>query len=220
MIKAFIFDLDGTLLDSMSVWDNFGFEYLSFKDIKNIPENLWEILKTMSLLEAAEYFISDWGIKLSPEQICDEINGLIEKKYKYEVVPKNGVMEFLEKYKHKKMCIATATDKHLVEYAIKRLEMEKYFDFVITSTEIGSSKQSPDIFIKAAEKLGVKISEAVVFEDALHAIRSAKSAGFYTVGVYEKCFENEKNEIINTADEYVYNLNDCEIQCYAFPNRP
>ncbi|MGE5629604.1 MAG: HAD family hydrolase [Caulobacteraceae bacterium] len=210
-IKGFIFDLDGTLLDSMGIWDNIGEEYLRLKGVDNIPQNMKEILKLMSLLQAAEYFIESFHINLSPHQIMDEINMLIEDKYKYHVGLKDGVHEFLEKNRELKMCIATATDKPLVEFALKRLNIYKYFEFIITSTEVGSSKQNPDIYIKAAEKLGLPLSEVAVFEDALHAIETAKSANFYTVGVYEAVFEQDKEKIKQTADCYIINLNEYEV---------
>lgn len=208
MKKALIFDLDGTLLDSMNAWDTVGLDYLIHKEINNIPSNIMELLRPMSVVDAAKYFIAEFGIKLSPQQICDEINGMIEDRYKHEIQPKEGVLEFLLQNKDRKMCIATATDKHLVEFALKRLGIEKYFEFIITSTEVGCSKQKPDIFIKAAERLGLETGDCVVFEDAIHAIKSAKSGGFYTVGVYDKSFESEQETIKNYADQYVCNLND------------
>lgn len=210
-MKAFIFDLDGTLLDSMGAWKNLGYEYLYSKGIKNIEENLRETLRTMSLLETANYFMTEYSIKLSAEQIYNEINKLIEVQYKYNVQPKDGVLEFLEKHKDRKMCIATATDRFLVEHALKRIEIEDYFDFIITSSEVGNSKENPDIFIRAAEMLAMDIDKIIVFEDALHAIKSAKSAGFYTVGIYEKCFEDDQDRIKTIADEYIENLNELNV---------
>lgn len=118
---------------------------------------------------------------------------------------------FLEKNGHLKMCIATATDKHLAAYALKRLNIDEYFEFILTSGEVGSSKQSPDIFIKAAEKLGLPASDIVVFEDALHAIEASKKAGFYTVGVHEPVFEQDREKIQQAADCYVRSLNEFEV---------
>lgn len=208
MKKALIFDLDGTLLDSMSAWDTVALEYLNLKEIKHVPSNFLELLRPKSAFDVAEYFIAEFGINLPQQQICDEINEIIEEKYKHEIQPKEGVPEFLLQNKDRKMCIATATDCHLVEFALKRLGLENYFEFIITSSEVGCSKENPDIFIKAAERLDLEASDCVVFEDAPHAIMSAKLGGFYTVGVYDKCFENEQETIKNYSDQYVCNLSE------------
>ncbi len=208
MKKALIFDLDGTLLDSMGAWDTVGLEYLYMKAISYIPANHLEIFRAMSVVDCAKYFITQFGVKQPLQQICDEINAMIEVKYRHEIQTKEGVLEFLQKNKDKKMCIATATDKHLVEFALKRLGLEKCFEFIITSSEVGCGKDQPDIFINAAKRLGLEVGECIVFEDAAHAIKSAKLAGFYTVGVYEKCFESEQETVKKYADQYVCNLSE------------
>jgi len=155
--------------------------------------------------------MENFGINQSSCDIINEINGMIEGKYKYQVGLKDGVSEFLAKCRHIRMCIATATDRYLVEYALKRLNIDEYFKFIITSAEVGSSKQSPDIYIKAAELLKLPICDIVVFEDALHAIESSKKAGFYTVGVHEAVFDKDMDKIIQKADCYVINLNEFEV---------
>ena len=208
MKKALIFDLDGTLLDSMRAWDEVGLEYLYLKAISYIPANHLEVFRAMSVVDCAKYFIAQFGLKKPLQQICDEINDMIEVKYKHEIQPKEGVPEFLLKNKDRKMCIATATDRPLVEFALQRLGLEKYFEFIITSADVGCGKDQPDIFIKAAGRLGLEVGDCVVFEDAPHAIKSAKLAGFYAVGVYEKCFESEQETIKEYADQYVCNLSE------------
>lgn len=208
MKKALIFDLDGTLLDSMYAWDTVGLEYLKLKSIDHNSSDLLSLFRSMSVEDAARYFTAELGLKLSMQQICDEINALIEEKYKFEIQPKEGVPEFLLQNKDRKMCIATATDRHLAEFALKRLGLEKYFEFIITSAEAGCGKHEPDIFIKAAGRLGLEPEDCIVLEDALHAIKSAKLGGFYTVGIYEKCFESEQEEIKSIVDQYVCNLSE------------
>ncbi len=211
MKKAFIFDLDGTLIDSMGAWDTVGHEYLASKCITDVPDNLREILTPISITESAEYFINTFGISGSVGQVCDEINEVIAQKYRHTFALKEGAAEFLERHRDKKCCVATATDRHLVELVLERLGIARYFDFIITSTEVGSSKQQPDIFLQAAERLGAQVDECVVFEDALHAVKTAKAAGFYTVGVYDRCFEDSAEEIRQYADQYVTDLRTVEI---------
>ena len=206
MKKAFIFDLDGTLLDSMGMWATFGSEYLKTKGISDIPENLREVLTPLSLLEAADYFRGQFGIPMSAMEICEEINAMLAHKYQHEIELKQDALEFLQVNADCKMCIATATDRCLVEYALERLGIAPYFEFVITSAEVGNSKQNPDIFLQAASRLGVDVCDCIVFEDALHAMKSATAAGFYVVGIYEQEFETDLEEIKKTAHSFVHSL--------------
>lgn len=206
MKSAFIFDLDGTLLDSMGIWETIGADYLTSRNITDFPEDLATRLKTMSLMEAAEYFIAQYALPQSPQAVCDDINDFIADKYVHSIAVKPGVREFLHRHRDKKMCVATATDRHLVEAALRRLELEEYFSFILTSGEVGNSKQYPDIYLQAAHGLGVPIAQCVVFEDALHAMETAKKAGFYTVAVYEPVFAAEANTMRQTADQFVTQL--------------
>lgn len=180
-IKGIIFDLDGTLIDSMSIWDSIGKQYLKSKGITDIPNNLREMLRTMSLHQSAQYFQQTFNIKRSVHEILEEINSMLKDKYKVEVQLNNGVQSFLEKNKSLKMCIATETDKQLAESALKRLHIYHFFDFIITAAEVGCGKREPQIFHRALERLNLSINEVVVFEDAPHAIESAKNAGFKVI---------------------------------------
>ncbi len=208
MKKVFILDLDGTLLDSMGAWQNVGVKYLKTKGFTDIPSDLPSILKPLTILESANYIKTGWNIDLPQQTIADEINELMAQFYQNEVELKDGVSEFFERYKDHKMCIATATDRYLVEHALKRVGLEDRFEFIITSTEVGNSKRQPDIFIEAAKRLSSEIKDAIVFEDALHAIISATSAGFYTVGVYDESFKHETEQIKEVANEFFDNLSD------------
>lgn len=208
MKKALIFDLDGTLLDSMQIWDNIGYEYLSAKGVLGIPSDIKEILKAMNLMEAATYFFEQFGIGSSAKGVYDEIEQEVARKYLEQVALKSGTAEFLEQHRELKMCVATATDQHLASLALKRLGILEYFSFILTSSEVGISKENPDIFLMAAKRLEAPVEDCIVFEDALHAIKAAKSAGFYTVGLYEPCFAKDSEEIKAYADCYVRNLNE------------
>ena len=204
--EAFIFDLDGTLLDSMQVWRGIGSSYLRYKGITEDARDLQKVFDTQSLPETADYLNRVFSLGLPREQICTEINGMSEEQYLYEVQPKKGVRDFLEKHRDTKMCIATATDRYLVEPALKRLDMAQYFSFILTSSEVGIGKSNPEIFLQASKKLDTPVSECAVFEDALHAIKSAKSAGFYVVGVREQTFAEAAGEIDQLVDQFVTEL--------------
>ncbi|MDD4046562.1 MAG: HAD family phosphatase [Tissierellia bacterium] len=203
-LKYKIFDLDGTLLDSMAAWRNLGKDYLLQKGI-NPPDNLNEIIAAMSMIESAAYFQKAFKIELSAEEIIKEIKMLIENKYKYEFKLKPYVKEYLQKLKDENsvMCIVTATPLKLAKAALERNEIKKYFSFVISCDEVGLGKNKPDIFLLAANRLNAEPFEIAVYEDADFALITAKEAGFYTIGVYDDYFKNERKDIELISDIYI-----------------
>jgi len=203
-IKGAIFDVDGTMLDSMWMLEIIEADYLKgFGFTPSLKEV--ELMNVLSLRELAEYFRSEYGIAKTVQEIIDERNALTEEFYFEKAALKRGVIELLEKLRERdvKMCVATATDKYLVEASLKRLDILKYFGKIFTCGDEKTSKSSPDIFIRAAGFLGTKISETIVFEDAVHAIKSAKSAGFPVVAVYDKSADLNNEEIRQLADYYL-----------------
>jgi len=210
--KGAIFDLDGTLLDSMPFWENLGSEYMKAKGI-NPPKNIDEILKPMSLNQSAQYLKEEYHISGSEDEIIDEILGMIEDHYFLKVPLKAGVLPFLERL-HKenvRMCIATATDHELAKAALERLDVLQYFDFIFTCYDAGVGKNTPEFFLKVLELLNTPKGETVVFEDALHAIKSAKAAGLFVVAVYDKSSCEEQEEIKAIADIYLDSFEDWEM---------
>ena len=208
MIKGAIFDLDGTLLDSMSIWDTIGEDYLHSLGIEP-RENLAETFKTFTLEESAEYYRTHYGVNLSVEEIVNGVNGMIEDFYRNTVHLKKGVFEFLSGLSEKgvKMCIATVTDKYLAEAALTRLKVRQYFGEIFTTAEVGCGKNDPTIYRTALAYLGTEKSETLVFEDALHALMTAKNDCFSTVAVYDVHEENQA-ELKAVADRYIDNFND------------
>jgi HAD superfamily hydrolase (TIGR01509 family) len=210
-LSGAIFDLDGTLLDSMPILDTLGEDYLLSRGITPKPD-VREKLKPMSLPQAAEFFQKDYGLTGSLEEIMCGINRMIAHKYQYEVQLKPDVVPFLRSLRRKgiKMCIATATDRYLAEPALERLQIEDYFSFILTCTETGFSKEGADIYEKALETLSTPKKETVVFEDALHAIKAAKAADFPTVGIYDASAEKDADTIKQIADRYIGSFAECE----------
>jgi len=202
--KYKIFDLDGTLLDSMDAWLNLGKDYLIKKGI-NHPDNLYEIISAMSMIETATYFQEAFKIDLSTDEIIKEVKKMIEDKYRYDFKLKPYVKEYLQKLENENsiMCIATATPLKLAEAALKRNGIIKYFSFIISCDEVGVGKNKPDIFYLAANKLNAKPSEIAVYEDADFALITAKEAGFYTIGVYDDYFKNARKDIELISDIYI-----------------
>lgn len=189
-IKGAIFDLDGTLMDSMFIWDTIGEEYLVSRNIQP-KENLNETFKTMSLKQAAEYYQSEYGLLESTDEIMNGVNSMIEDRYANDVKIKEGVAEFLEYLKAKgvKMCIATATDVPLVQSSLKSNGISEYFSEIFTCNTVGFGKDRPDIYDRALEFLNTNKEETIIFEDALYAVLTAKKAGYKVAGIFD---EHEK----------------------------
>ena len=203
LVEGVIFDLDGTLLDSMSVWNTVGDQYIRSQGI--IPhEDLSETFKTMSLQQAAEYYQTVYGLKKSMEEIVAGIDKILEHFYREKVQLKEGMREILEYFANEnvKMCIATANDKCLVENALQRLEIREYFTDILTCEEVGVGKESPIIYEKALECMNTKKENTVVFEDAIHAIKTVKENGFTVVGVYEES-EPDQETVKRISDYYI-----------------
>ena len=175
MIKGAIFDFDGTLLDSMFIWDTFGEDYLRTLG-KEPKENLTETFKTFTLEQAAEYYREHYGVTLSVEEIVDGVNDMVAEIYRTKVTLKDGVRAFLEGLRAQdvKMCVATVTDRAIVEDVLNRLGIRDFFVEILTCAEVGCNKETPHIYRAALEVLGTKKDETVVFEDALHALITAK----------------------------------------------
>ena len=203
MIKGAIFDFDGTLVDSMWIWDTLGEDYLRTLG-KEPKENLTETFKTFTLEQAAEYYRAHYGVTLSVKEIVDGVNAMVEKYYENKVTLKYGVSDFLKELSEKgvKMCVATVTDRYLVENTLERLEIRNYFSEIFTSSEVGSDKTTPEIYRAALRHLGTQKNESVVFEDAYHALITAKNDGFTVAAVYDQS-ETRQIEMKADADYYI-----------------
>ena len=203
MLKGAIFDFDGTLVDSMFIWETFAEDYL--KSLSKDPkENLRETFATFTLEQAAEYYQNYYDVSLSTEEIVSGINEMVLQSYRTKVALKNGVAEFLKKLKSQgvKMCVATVTDRFIVEEVLEKLGVRDYFSEIFTCSEIGCNKETPNIYNKALAHLKTEKSETVVFEDAFYALMTAKNDGFRVAGVFDK---HEKNQvqIKANADHYI-----------------
>ena len=208
MLKGAIFDFDGTLVDSMFIWDTIGEDYLRLLD-KEPHEDLKETFMTLTLEEAAEYYRTHYGVTLSVKEIVDGVNTMVEGIYRTRVALKQGVADFLAQLKENgiRMCIATVTDRQLVEETLDRLGILQYFSEIFTCAEVGYGKDKPIIYRKALEHLDTAKNETYVFEDSLFALKTAKADGFTTVGVYDR-HENRQDNLKNLADYYIVDFAD------------
>lgn len=209
-IKCAIFDFDGTLFDSMYIWEDVGEIYLRSLG-KKPSSTLHEDVKELSLYQSACLFKKEYDISLSVEQIMEGINQTIEQFYIYEVLPKPGVIDFLEQMKQAgiPMCIASATERYQIVAALKRCRMEHYFKGIFTCNEIGHGKDEPIIFQEAMYYLNADRSNTIVFEDAIHAVRSAKKDGFMTVSVFDKS-EKQQEILQKLSDVHIDNFENTE----------
>ena len=200
--KAAIFDMDGTLTDSMPVWDGVWAEFLRRRGIAPDPD-ITSKYKALTLLQAADYYRVNYGIAGTPEEICADVNALVREGYG-RVGLKPGVPGYLRRLRDRgvPMCVATNTARELVEYVMGRLRILEYFDFILPCAEFGSGKAKPDIFFECARRLGAAPGETCVFEDAPHALRTAHDAGFLTGAIWDSSYAADEPLLRSLADRY------------------
>lgn len=206
-IKAAIFDLDGTLLDSSPVWDGLGARYLVRRGVTPKPE-LSETLHLMSLNEGCEFLREEYSLPDAAAAIRAEICGIIADFYRSECPLKHGAEQLLHELHRRNihLVIATAGDETLSRSALSRLGVLDLFRGIVTSAEFGS-KDRPEIFLKAAEIAGFAPDQTAVFEDSLHAVVTANAAGFLTAAVADEA-EPRQIQLRRTADYYRQNPGD------------
>lgn len=189
MDKAFaIFDMDGTLVDSMGYWKNVGYEFLERRGIQNCPADLWARISKMTLLGSAGEMIRLFDLPDTPQEVIAAMNAIMAQHYQRDVSLKPAVPALLEELGNRgvRMCIASATDEALVRDCLGRLGVLDRFAFILSCEQMGVSKRRSDIYLEAVRRFGCKASDAAVFEDALYAAQTAADAGFYVVGVYDE----------------------------------
>ncbi len=204
-IKGAIFDLDGTLIDSMPIWQNLSFDFLTARGVTPKPD-LREKVSTMFLRESSEYVIEEYNLDCTVEDVLSFMHERINDFYINRVPPKADAFEFLNKLKANgvKMCVATATERRLAVAALKLNGMLEFFDEIFTCAEIGLSKQNPEIFELALKSLGTKKEETLVFEDAPHAVQTANDAGFPVIAIFDEAAEKYSEKIKSASKKYIH----------------
>ena len=207
--KYAIFDMDGTLIDSMGFWKNLAAEYLTAKGVAEIPAQILEQIKPMTMSESAALFKREFGLTGDVEA---EMNAMMEDHYRTDIPLKPGVREYLENLHRQgvRMCVASATAEHLMESCLTRLGVRQYFEFLLSCETVGAGKRSPLVYQEADRRLGAAPGETAVYEDALYAVQTARNAGYYVVGVYDDSASGNWQTIENIADEIIINWEDAE----------
>lgn len=211
--KYAIFDMDGTLIDSMHYWKNLGREYLALHGITENLDEIMERIKPMTMTESAELFRMEFSLAGTKESIAAEMNQMMDEHYRNDIPLKDGVDAYIKKL-HKssvKMCVASATDNSLMKECLDRLGISRYFEFLLSCEEVGVGKRESDVYFEAVKRLQkqeiISPNEVAVYEDADYAISTAVNAGFYTVAVYDDSNKGKWEQLKAQTQEAIKDWN-------------
>ncbi len=203
-MKGAIFDLDGTLLDSMGVWRQIDVDFLARRGLQ-VPEDYMEAISHLSFKEAADYTIRRFGFKETPEEIIDEWMEMAKEAYAHRIMAKKGAHAYLEKLKLEGVHIGAATscDPALFLPCLKNRGLLEYFETIVTAKEVKRGKGFPDIYERAAEQMGVSPAECMVYEDIYQGVKGARMGGFSVIGILDPASDYEWDKIRELADQTI-----------------
>ena len=209
MHHTYIFDFDGTLVDSMPSWAEKVLNILRECGVE-YPADIINIVTPLGDRGTAEYMRDVLGVPLSLEEIFRQMDEYALPKYRDEIVLKEGVREYLARLRDggRTLHVLTASPHKMVDPCLKRLGIFDWFSNVWSTDDFGMVKSDPRIYLAAADRIGVDVSDAVFFDDNLMAIRTARAAGMYAVGVYDASSDALVEEIRAAADLYVRSMSE------------
>lgn len=192
-IQGAIFDMDGTLVDSLSFWDCFwkdmGERYFGDSSFRMDAAHFDSHVRTMIFSRAISYLHGYLNIPCTAAEFDDFAAQYVERFYRTVVTPKAGAKELLAALRERgvRICLASATDRRYLNIALESAGLAAFFtpETIISCSDIGVGKEKPDVFLAACQVLGTPIEKTAVFEDSALALETAKGAGFVTVGVYD-----------------------------------
>ena len=199
--KGYLFDLDGTLLDSMGVWEQIDVDFLTRRNIP-VPEDYAQAIAPMGFRRAAEYTIARFGFSQSPEEIMEEWHQMAVEQYAHHLSLKPGAKEYLEELKQqsKPLAVVTASYPELYQPALERGGVLDLFDTIVTVNQVPRGKGFPDIYLEAAKRIQVPPQQCAVFEDITQGIQGAKAADCLAVAVYDSANRGQWDQTKALAD--------------------
>lgn len=214
-MKAVIFDVDGTLFDSMPFWDDAGKLFLESVGIY-AKEDLSHTLLSMTMKEGAEYLIKNYVPQMTIAEVLQGIIDVMNDAYRNKISLKKGAAQLLKRLKENNIpvVIATATDRTLLEAALNRLEIFDFIDKIFTCSECNTTKSVPDIYLNACDWLDTSPEETVVFEDTLQAISTVSASNFITVAVKDESSIHHQVQIKEKADLFIEDFNQFNLEKY------
>lgn len=208
-IDAVIFDMDGTIIDSMWVWKKVDEDFLKKRGL-SLPDDIQKQIEGLSFTQTANHFKDRFDLPDEIDEIKNEWIDMVTHFYSNTIPLKEGVLKFISLIYKKglKIGLATSNSKELVDIVLKRTGIFNYFNSIVTSCEVERDKSFPDIFLLAAKQLEVVPHRCLVFEDTLSAIKGAKKAGMKVIAVSDEYSLPYKNEIVSCADHFIIDFSE------------